>query len=90
MFDRNGLNVLNGTATGFTLWHYRSVDPAPEILAANYFAAAAAAVGPGDFMLVNAGYGGDAPCNRLVVVDRVGTADGKPYVRVVAMVLVET
>jgi hypothetical protein len=90
MFDHDGLSVLDSTVTGFTLWHYRSADPAPDVLAANYFAAAAASVGPGDFMLINAGFGSDAPCNGLWVVDRVGTADGKPYVRVVAIVLLET
>jgi hypothetical protein len=40
-------------ANGFTLWHYRTVDPAAEIDTAGYFDQAVRMLRVGDFILAN-------------------------------------
>jgi hypothetical protein len=42
-----------GYANGATLWHFRSRDPAAEIVAPRYFDASADMLRAGDFILVN-------------------------------------
>lgn len=42
------------TANGFTLWHYRTEDDRATVLSPGYFAAAPAALLPGDIVIVQA------------------------------------
>lgn len=68
-FDAAELSVL-AYANGFTLWHYRTADPAESVLAAGpgYFAAANELLRPGDRIMVNLPAG-----NRPGLVDLVVT-----------------
>lgn len=52
-FLSSGLAALT-TANGFTLWHYRTEDDRASVLAAGYFAPAAAQLQPGDIVIVQA------------------------------------
>ena len=68
-FDAAELSVL-AYANGFTLWHYRTADPAEAVLAGTpgYFAAAIELLRPGDRIMVNLPAG-----NRPGLVDLVVT-----------------
>lgn len=54
-------------SNGFTLWHYRTADPASDVDNAGYFNVAAAMLRTGDFVLINAGLG-TAPTHGVMVV----------------------
>lgn len=51
------LSVL-AYANGFTLWHYKTADPAAVLGTGGYFAGVADMVRPGDMLLANTGDGG--------------------------------
>lgn len=67
-FDAAELSVL-AYANGFTLWHYRTADPAESVLAdgLGYFAAANELLRAGDRIMVNLPEGGRPRLVDLVV-----------------------
>ncbi len=71
-YQSKDLSAL-GYANGFTLWHYRTADPAAVVDDAGYFNAANRMVRVGDFILLNAGQG-STPTHGVIVV--VGNAGG--------------
>jgi outer membrane protein assembly factor BamB len=54
-------------ANGFTLWHYRTDDPASTIDDNGYFNSAASMLRVGDFILANAGVD-DTPQSGVFIV----------------------
>ena len=52
-FDTTNLSVV-GYANGFTIWHYRTSDMMPEVMARGYFDVAHRLVCAGDLMTINA------------------------------------
>ena len=57
-----GLSAIS-YANGFTLWHYRTKDPAIDVATPGYFNEAARMVRQGDFIFVNADW-----CDGIGVV----------------------
>jgi hypothetical protein len=53
-YDPNNLSAL-AYANGFTLWHYKTVDPAVQVDTTGYFNEAAAMLRVGDFIMANTG-----------------------------------
>ena len=51
-YNPRDLSVV-GYANGFTLWHFRSGDPAGEILGRRYFDPSSEMLRAGDFIFVN-------------------------------------
>ncbi len=72
-FSSRDLSVI-GYANGFTLWHLRTVDPAPRVGSESYFNGAAHMFRPGDFIFINAG-GGSCPAHGLLVVIGIDKGD---------------
>lgn len=70
-YDARNLSVLS-YANGFTLWHYRTEDPAAAVDNAGYFNEAARMLREGDFILVNAGLGTAPESGVMVVVANSG------------------
>jgi hypothetical protein len=70
-FSSRELSVL-AYANGFTLWHYRTSDPAPALLAPGgvYFAAADELLRPGDQIFLSL-TGGRQPAGATLVVTEV-------------------
>lgn len=54
-------------ANGFTLWHYRTSDPAAQVDTAGYFNAAVRMLRPGDFILCNSAID-TAPASGVLIV----------------------
>ncbi|HMR32062.1 MAG TPA: hypothetical protein PKA13_12710 [Geminicoccaceae bacterium] len=54
-------------ANGFTLWHYRTSDPAADVDTAGYFDGAVRMLRVGDFVFLNAGIG-VAPASGVMIV----------------------
>lgn len=54
-------------ANGFTLWHYRTSDPAAEVDTAGYFTGAVRMLRVGDFILCNSGLD-SAPASGVLIV----------------------
>lgn len=74
-FRAQDLSVIS-YANGFTLFHYRTGDPANEVDDAGYFDEASSMLRVGDFILVNAGIGGIPGHGVMVVMTSGnGTAD---------------
>ena len=82
-FDSAELSVL-AYANGFTLWHYRTADPAADLLPATpgegYFAAANELLRPGDQIIANLPQDGRPVIVNLMVtaVDEAGTVAVEP------------
>jgi hypothetical protein len=76
-FSSRDLSVI-GYANGFTLWHFKTSDPARRVGAESYFNSASHMFRIGDFIMVNAGIGSN-PAHGLVVV--VGIERGEVMVR---------
>jgi outer membrane protein assembly factor BamB len=53
-YDSNNLSALT-YANGFTLWHYKTPDPAATVDTSGYFNEAAGMLRIGDFIFANAG-----------------------------------
>lgn len=70
-YDARNLSVLS-YANGFTLWHYRTEDPAATVDDAGYFNEASRMLREGDFILVNAGLGTAPESGVMVVVANSG------------------
>jgi hypothetical protein len=60
-------------ANGFTLWHYKTTDPAQDVDNAGYFNGAAAMLRPGDFIMANTNTGGTVQSGVFVVKSNTGT-----------------
>ena len=70
-FRPENLSALS-YANGFTLWHYRTTEPATDVDATGYFNAAHNLLRVGDFVLLNAGIGTVPVHGVLVVASNVG------------------
>jgi hypothetical protein len=55
-------------ANGFTLWHYRTPEPAADLDTIGYFNAAATMLRSGDFLLVNSNTAASAIHGVMVVL----------------------
>ncbi len=64
------LSVL-GYANGFTLWHFVTDDPAPELQAMGYFNEAAEMFRPGDLILANVQQSPSVMASLLLSVARI-------------------
>jgi outer membrane protein assembly factor BamB len=53
-YDSNNLSALT-YANGFTLWHYKTPDPAATVDTSGYFNEAAGMLRIGDFIFANTG-----------------------------------
>lgn len=59
-------------ANGFTLWHYKTPDPAQDVDTAGYFNGAAAMLRPGDFIMANTNTGGTVQSGMFIVRSNTG------------------
>ena len=60
-------------ANGFTLWHYKTPDPAIEVDTAGYFNGAVAMLRAGDFIMANTNTGGTVQSGMFIVRSNTGT-----------------
>lgn len=65
-FTPKDLSVL-AYANGFTLWHYRTPDPASAVDTQGYFNTAGEVFRPGDMILANTGLGGSAAAGLFLI-----------------------
>jgi len=72
-FSSRDLSVI-GYANGFTLWHFKTIDPARRVGSEHYFNSAAHMFRIGDFVMVNAGIGSN-PAHGLVVIVAIDRGD---------------
>lgn len=63
-FKLKDLSVL-AYANGFSLWHYRTADPAADVDTADYFAAAADMMRIGDLVIATTDGGAKASLLRI-------------------------
>jgi outer membrane protein assembly factor BamB len=69
-YDPNNLSAL-AYANGFTLWHYKTTDPAVDVDTTGYFNTASAMLRVGDFVLANTT--GTTQNGMLIVTTNTGT-----------------
>jgi hypothetical protein len=60
-------------ANGFTLWHYKTPDPAIEVDAEGYFNGAVTMLRAGDFIMANTNTGGTVQSGMFIVESNTGT-----------------
>jgi outer membrane protein assembly factor BamB len=72
-YDPNNLSALT-YATGFTLWHYKTADGAPDVDRAGYFNPAAGMLRVGDYIFANASITGTVESGVFIVA---ANADGE-------------
>lgn len=60
-------------ANGFTLWHYKTPDPAIQVDTAGYFNSAATMLRAGDFIMANTNTGGSVQSGVFIVKTNTGT-----------------
>jgi hypothetical protein len=60
-------------ANGFTLWHYKTPDPALEVDTAGYFNGAVTMLRAGDFIMANTNTGGTLQSGMFIVKSNTGT-----------------
>ena len=60
-------------ANGFTLWHYKTPDPALQVDTAGYFNGAASMLRAGDFIMANTNTGGTVQSGMFIVKTNSGT-----------------
>ena len=60
-------------ANGFTLWHYKTADPALQVDTAGYFNGAATMLRAGDFIMANTNTGGTVQSGVFIVKTNTGT-----------------
>lgn len=65
-YNSSNLSALS-YANGFTLWHYKTNDPAADVDTTGYFNAAASMLRVGDFVLANASASGVVESGVLIV-----------------------
>jgi hypothetical protein len=68
----NNLSAL-AYANGFTLWHYKTPDPALEVDTTGYFNGAATMLRVGDFIMANTNTGGTVQSGMFIVRLNTGT-----------------
>jgi len=71
-YNPNHLSAL-AYANGFTLWHYRTPDPAVTVDTAGYFNGATTMLRAGDFIMANTNTGGTVQSGVFVVKSNTGT-----------------
>ena len=54
-------------ANGFTLWHYKTADPALQVDTTGYFNGAATMLRAGDFIMANTNTGGTVQSGMFIV-----------------------
>lgn len=69
-YDSNNLSAL-AYANGFTLWHYKTADPAVVVDTTGYFNSATAMLRVGDFIMANTA--GTTQNGMLIVTTNNGT-----------------
>jgi hypothetical protein len=60
-------------ANGFTLWHYKTPDPALEVDTAGYFNGAVTMLRAGDFIMANTNTSGTLQSGMFIVKSNTGT-----------------
>jgi hypothetical protein len=60
-------------ANGFTLWHYKTTDPALQVDTTGYFNGAATMLRAGDFIMANTNTGGTVQSGMFIVRSNTGT-----------------
>jgi hypothetical protein len=70
-YDASNLSALT-YANGFTLWHYKTPDPAIDVDATGYFNEAASMLRVGDFIFANANIGGAMQSGVFIVASNTG------------------
>jgi hypothetical protein len=60
-------------ANGFTLWHYKTTDPANEVDGAGYFNGAVTMLRAGDFIMANTSTAGTVQSGMFIVKSNTGT-----------------
>jgi hypothetical protein len=60
-------------ANGFTLWHYKTPDPALQVDTAGYFNGAVTMLRAGDFIMANTNTGGTVQSGMFIVRSNTGT-----------------
>ena len=71
-YNPNNLSAL-AYANGFTLWHYKTTDPAATVDTAGYFNGATTMLRAGDFIMANTNTGGTVQSGVFVVKSNTGT-----------------
>jgi hypothetical protein len=70
-YNANNLSAL-AYANGFTLWHYKTIDPAVTVDTAGYFNGATTMLRAGDFIMANTNTGGTVQSGMFVVKSNTG------------------
>ena len=70
-YDASNLSALT-YANGFTLWHYKTADPAGDVDTAGYFNEAASMLRVGDFIFANADIDADVESGVFIVASNSG------------------
>ncbi|MAZ00494.1 MAG: hypothetical protein CMH32_08185 [Micavibrio sp.] len=71
-FKSSDLSVL-AYANTFTLWHFKTVDTAAEVIASNYFDKAANMLRVNDLIIINVDTDGTPVTNFYIVTDNDGS-----------------
>ena len=71
-YNPNNLSAL-AYANGFTLWHYKTTDPAIDVDTTGYFNVAANMVRTGDFIVANTDIAGTVQSGIFIVQSNTGT-----------------
>jgi len=72
-YDPNNMSALT-YANGFTLWHYKTPDPASDLVASGYFNEASSMFRTGDFIMANTSVNTAIASGVLIVKSNDGTA----------------
>ena len=70
-YDASNLSALT-YANGFSLWHYKTPDPAADVDNAGYFNEAASMLRVGDFIFANAEIGAEVESGVFIVASNSG------------------
>jgi hypothetical protein len=70
-YDASNLSALT-YANGFTLWHYKTPDPAIDVDTSGYFNAAASMLRVGDFIFANANVDATIESDVFIVASNTG------------------
>jgi hypothetical protein len=70
-YDASNLSALT-YANGFTLWHYKTPDPAIDVDTSGYFNEAASMLRVGDFIFANANVDGTLESGVFIVASNTG------------------
>jgi outer membrane protein assembly factor BamB len=70
-YDASNLSALT-YANGFTLWHYKTPDPAIDVDTSGYFNEAASMLRVGDFIFANANVDASIESGVFIVASNTG------------------